>query len=354
MKKIITLCASAFLGLSSTLATIITVSNNSNTPGQYSNLQTAINNANSGDSIYVHGSSTNYGAITINKPGLSLIGTGHQPQKDFPFVSSLTDVTFDTIQYVSRGRNCKIIGLNLNSIGNATSVNGLVTTVAIDRCKIGTLSIGGSNWVVTRCIINGGTYPNNNNNIVLSNNMFFSNLDGTGNSPTSVLISNNIFMCQNGVSMREIDNATIQNNIFYKSSPSWPYYDFSGCQNNTFNNNIAFLLGDNTLPPAGNSGANNFGAANATGIDPKFVAVPIGNATFNYSYDYHLRSTAPISPGRNAGTDGTDIGIYGGAYPWIDMTGTPPIPQVKTFNVLNPSVNAGTPVNISVKAKKQN
>ncbi|OFY86990.1 MAG: hypothetical protein A3F72_02190 [Bacteroidetes bacterium RIFCSPLOWO2_12_FULL_35_15] len=337
----------------SCFATVITVNNNVNSPGQYTSLQTAIDNANDGDSIYVHGSYTTYGSITVNKPGLTLIGTGYAPQKDIPLISTINAIIFDTIQFVSSGRNFKISGFNIVQ-GISSSVPGKVHNVKIERCYFGNVVyVEGNNWLITNNLliaISIQTY----NSIIISNNIF--RMQGVGVNSVSnsdkgtVIISNNIFMNSNTgyPALNAVSNAIIQNNVFFKSLAT------INCSNNSFNNNLSYLASDNTLPPASNVGVNNYGAANGTGIDPKFVFLPLSATDFSFTHDYHLRSTAPISPGRNGGSDGTDIGIYGGSYPWVDMTGTPNIPQVKTFNVINPSVNAGTPINISVKAKKQN
>lgn len=70
----------------------------------------------------------------------------------------------------------------------------------------------------------------------------------------------------------------------------------------------------------------------------------------NYAYNYRLTAT---SPGHNAGTDGTDIGPFGGVDPLPNLYGTPPVPQIKIFNITNSVVTPNTPLEIYVKAKKQ-
>ena len=46
---------------------VITCSSNTNSPGQYNNLHDAIEAANPGDTIYVHGSTNGYGTVIVNK-----------------------------------------------------------------------------------------------------------------------------------------------------------------------------------------------------------------------------------------------------------------------------------------------
>ena len=83
-KTIILSVMLAFTGLSSSNATVWTVNNNTNSPGQYTGLQTAIDdiaNVMDGDTLYVHGSYVSYGVISLDRP-LVLIGTGFSPDKD--------------------------------------------------------------------------------------------------------------------------------------------------------------------------------------------------------------------------------------------------------------------------------
>ena len=69
-------------------ARIITVSNNPAIPAQYTNLQEAIDNADVGDTIFVHQSSTNYGNIVVNKK-ITLLGQGRNTILSSIFLSSV-------------------------------------------------------------------------------------------------------------------------------------------------------------------------------------------------------------------------------------------------------------------------
>jgi hypothetical protein len=61
-----------------TLARVITVNNNAGSPSTFSSLQAAIATAATGDTIYVQGSATDYGNISITKR-LVLLGAGYRP-----------------------------------------------------------------------------------------------------------------------------------------------------------------------------------------------------------------------------------------------------------------------------------
>ncbi len=114
--------------------------------------------------------------------------------------------------------------------------------------------------------------------------------------------------------------------------------------NNNFVNNLSWrsALNPYTLPPEANNGSGNI-----SNQDPQFETA---NATssFTYTDDYHLKST---SPGKNAATDGTDIGLYGGNTPFV-WGGLFSIPKITQTIITNPVVNQSTPINVNVKAKK--
>jgi hypothetical protein len=79
--------------------------------------------------------------------------------------------------------------------------------------------------------------------------------------------------------------------------------------------------------------------------------------------NFHLLTGAL---GDNFGTDGTDVGIYGGAFPWVDYLSSnlderfryyaPPrqLPVLQHLSVSTPFVSPSGQLNIQIKAKSQN
>jgi len=323
-------------------ANVLTVSNNPNSPGQYMNLQTAIDSASAGDSIYVHGSATSYGSVIINKR-LTLLGTGHKPNKANILVSVIGNVLFDSVATVSGASGTKIIGFKINRVTGYGGSGG-TKNILIQRNYFisgGTkITSTGSGWTIENNIF----YPssiniNNKANTIIRNNIFSGAYLATSNQST-VLIANNIFFgTPPATAFTTVSNALIANNIFSGSSPKG-----SNVSSNIFSNNITYQTSYDTIPFGTNTGSGNFVAQN-----PQFTNAATND--FNYSYDFSLQAT---SPGKNAGTDGTDIGIYGGATPFLDMTGTPAIPQVKSVMILNPMIPVGDSLQVIIKAKKQN
>jgi hypothetical protein len=82
-------------------------------------------------------------------------------------------------------------------------------------------------------------------------------------------------------------------------------------------------------------------------VDPMFTAYPGGR--FSYDHNFHLKTS---SPGKNAGTDGTDIGIYGGM--GFSETREPPIPIIRAFSIQNGVVAPNGKLSIKVRAEAKN
>ncbi|MBI4930828.1 MAG: hypothetical protein HY841_08710 [Bacteroidetes bacterium] len=341
MKKISTLtvaCALAFFSK----AGVLTVNNNSNSPGQYTSLQTAIDSASAGDSIYVHGSATSYSNVSIKKQ-LTLLGTGHNPNKTNNLISEIGIILLDTINGISGASGTKIIGFKLNRVSGFGGSGGTKNIFVSRNYFISggsKIIITGKGWTIENNIINSSSVTvSNNSNVIIRNNIFNNASIVTSNQP-SVLIANNIFFGTSPLTcFTTLSNALIANNIFSGSSPKG-----ANVNTNTFNNNITYQTAYDTIPFGTNSGSGNILAQN-----PLYTNV--ASTSFSYSYDFSLQAT---SPGKNAGTDGTDLGIYGGAMPFVDMTGSPAIPQMKLVSILNPMIPAGDSLHVIIKAKKQN
>ena len=78
------------------------------------------------------------------------------------------------------------------------------------------------------------------------------------------------------------------------------------------------------------------------------IFVNYAQGGFSYSDDYHLQAT---SLGKNGGIDGTDIGIYGGLFPWKDGS-VPSNPHITVKNIATKTDNMGKlNVNVTVTAQ---
>lgn len=69
---------------------------------------------------------------------------------------------------------------------------------------------------------------------------------------------------------------------------------------------------------------------------------------YNFKNDFHLQAN---SSGKNAGSDGTDIGIYGGRFPWKDG-GLPITPHIES-KFVNGTTDTNGNLNVKIKVAAQ-
>lgn len=345
-------------------AGMITVCNDNNIIAQYTDLQTAIDAANTGDTLYVYGSPNSYGSVNIDKE-LFMFGIGHDPAK-FNMESSKVD----SINLKNGSSGSVISGFSLDEY--SISADTLIHNILIENSFFNTVNSGFSflnsldsdNWIIRGCWFNGHASSStpcvfkvgvNNSNWLISNNIFdyYIRLDDLN---ATTVFTNNLVVRSRNYSSSDIytyifynsNNSLIQNNIFvFTSSSASTYCDFHSCTSGTYNNNLTWtsyytspLLED--LPGSDDSGSDNI-----NNTDPLFLdfANTSGNH-YNYTRNIHVSDTSAI---KNAGTDGTDIGPYGGSFNF-SLVGNSSLPRVTQFYVNNPILQLGDTIKINVKA----
>ncbi|MDD3876957.1 MAG: hypothetical protein PHT69_10070 [Bacteroidales bacterium] len=355
MKNLIIVLTLLFQSYLVSYTQVITVSNQPNTPGEYSSIQDAINAANPGDTLLIHGA--NYSAITVNKP-LTLIGPGDCIQGQFPIKAWIPSITLDSTGPTSTASGSKFISLNIGYISKKPIDQYQINNIVVERCHISTsLSshVLGDNWIIRNNVFywnsTGGTLDiNNNNNLLVSNIVFHAPPTAyqiSNSDKSSVVIANNIFTGHYDYSnqFKIISNAYFSGNIFFGKSPQ-------GATNSIFENNITYgNLASNILPYGTNTGINNW-----VNTDPLFVNVPNDNSKYEFSCykDYNLQ---PGSPGYNILTNEQLVGIFGGAFPMpafdtYIIAGHPPLPQVYFLQLLSNLVSTNIPIDVMVKVRK--
>ena len=328
-----TILLSAFLLLlvvSANFAQNLIAVQNGGTPKFYSVLDSAIIKSQNGDTIYL--SAGSYLISGVLEKCLHIVGNGCNP--DSTFATGVTILS--NLSLGSGSSNGSIIGTYISStISIASNITGYtfsrcyltgglkadfnIDNFVIKECKIGSYS--NCSWCSGYNSINGSV-----SNIYLANNIIFNSIGSQGG-----VVKNNVFLqdcCSGYCTITSVNNCLVENNIVRCTN------GFGS--NSIFRNNINF--GVNGVGSYGNQGSNNL--YSGLPIDSIFV-----NTT---SLDLHLRSGSPY---HNAGTDGTDIGIYGGAFPWKEGS-VPSNPHFQTVKIA-PKTDANGSLNVNIKVKAQ-
>lgn len=317
---------------------------NGNTPAFFTALDSAITQAQNGDTLFLPG-----GGFTISVPiskSIHIVGVGHHP-----------DSTTATNRTLISGQ------LNLQSGADNGSITGIYFTSAYFSGGGGSGQINFASvlngYKITRCYISGGISATNAQNLVIQENIIYSysgNWWSINISEGSSLITNNIilgrvntinsliknndflFMQYFSASALESRNSTIENNVFQPGT-QWAY-NF----NSIFLNNLNF--GENSINSNGSQGSGNLFIYEP--LDSIFVNYSTSIPDWVYASNFRIRPNLPFV---NGGTDGTQLGIYGGSFPWKEGS-VPFNPHVQFKNVPNVTDQYGNlPVNIKVAAQ---
>ncbi|MBL0128304.1 MAG: hypothetical protein IPP83_12830 [Flavobacteriales bacterium] len=359
--------ASAVTGVVS--ATQWTVDNSPNSPGQYTSLQDAIDNAASWDTLLITGTNITYGTVVISQP-ITLIGAGYNPNALETIVDQLTllssDVFIsglhggilfdlenadgDTLANITITR-CRLENPGINFYASSQAGAGRLIDIDIYNNVIGQFGFNGcftqnqmrfdsllfANNIASRFTLSGGCVPQfqGTETFIIDHNLF---IGYSGACTIGVDQLCGIFSDQFGNSAWTNSSAILSNNIFHLQSNG----GIRGCGNCTWFNNITTTTGggNDSIPgtPLGNE--------NQWSIDPASVLVNYAGGVFDWGHDYSLQVA---STAINAASDGSDIGISGGQHPYV--IGAPPHgPVIEYFNVDGSAIEINGDVIINFRA----
>ncbi|MEP1095886.1 MAG: hypothetical protein ABJG78_12295 [Cyclobacteriaceae bacterium] len=383
-----TILACLLFSNESVAQTVRIVDNNFNAPTGnevYATLQEAANAADPGDYIYIQPSSSSYGSVIIQKE-LHLVGIGFNVDKENPQPSTMLDITLrNNSGNTDNASNSTITGLTFRDLYPITypgAPSFTLSNVTITNCVFQEIQDACCNTHVPfdnlelseNQITERVDFVQVATNILLRNNLFQSTISFNSSSANSGLVANNIIY-GNIYKSAEGDNLIIQNNnfisasgstsaflsfmrdalivnnIFYGRTPSITNGGGSSSANfqrNIFTNNMSFSTGNDELPPSG-GGAGNTGSGNLEGVSPMFTNAPL-SSTWSVSRDFSLQIGSQAIDG---GSDGTDIGITGGPYPFPGVNlilKTTAIPTIQIFTT-NSLINPGDDLDVRIKAK---
>lgn len=348
---VLSLLVLAITNLSARVRTVCNAAITGGTPNaglRYTNLQTALDSAHVGDTIYVVGTQTDYGSITI-PTRVTLIGAGYNVTGlQYNYNSVVDQIEIDSASNTGDSvvSGTKIMGMYVNNYIDNSATTG-INSIDIERCYVGYyLYICGNNWIIRNNILdniqcNGGN--NTWNNIYIQNN-FISYI--ANSSATSVIIDHNNFVTNGNSYFYYVSNAIISNNIFWAGRPD----NGSNVTGNNFSNNVTTNTSLYSLPPANNVGSGDTATTTSFFNDP---TISVGTFSQNTIWNYNWKTFKAASKINNRATDGTNPGVYGGSYPMPNLTGACRIPQMVNMNVSGVAP-AGGSLNVNFKAKVQN
>lgn len=362
MKKLMLLSAISFSAVIIAQAAKITIDNSPSSAAAYSTIQAAVTAATAGDTLLVYGSSYAYAAFTLNKRLIVVGSAGVDPE-----VSNENRPSVNSISVTTGCDSSVITGFNIGYV----QATGTVNDIGIYNNYF-TSPTTGVQWYNATCsdwVIEGNVfiasgqndfisnYSNSSvlNNILIKNNYFEYNLYyyyiGTYNN-SAFTYRNNVFVVRsnsNTYPVCYLCNSTLfENNIFWVTDAAYTDITGQNCTNCIFNNNIIYNSAGATMTAINSIGNGVSGNNNIMNLDPQFVNFVPGNG-YTIAENYRV---ANGSPGDNTGTDGTDIGLFGGNYNWENRKYPKAFPHQEILNVINNSVPQGTPVNINLKARK--
>jgi len=335
----------AFVSILGFSQTVYTVDNRDQSGAQFTDLQAAIDAASSGDIIQVHPSANSYGSITIDKT-LTLMGLGHNPA-----VTNGETAEIQTITFINNSAGSELKGLSIYSIKCGTSVTSPnQTNMHIINNHISSNVIGSSTdnlsngWVVEGNYFSStGTNinpQNGTNDWQIKNNFLRGSITNLNNTS---IVTNNIFLTTSTTEtfFSYCSNPLVNNNIFLSTNTLTEIGTYSSSI--TFVSNITYSYYGATITPL--SGSNNLDNTN-----PLFENVPTTSVPDFYNNNFNLASG---SPGINAGSDGTDIGLYGNNFEF-DLNGRPNLsPYPENITITNSVVAPGQTLNVDFSASQK-
>ena len=281
---------------------LIRVNNTAGTDADYTTLQDANDNAVSGDTIYVEGSTTNYAGANMDKK-LTIIGPGYFLTKNDSTQANGLDAKFNGYIYFNTG-----------------SANSVITGIAL-----GSISIKADNIVVTRCNLSNISCDAEIKNVLISQNYAYMITGGAGKVINGV-ISNNIVSYYINFSS---DDGPLQitNNVCWGTYPN-PIVVY----NSTIANNIITYTSGLISVNTGNNIINNILAAAGTNANGNKYSVVMTSVFVDYSGSLGKSEDAKWmlkagSPAIGAGVSGVDCGVFGGVTPYV-LSGVPNLPHI--------------------------
>ncbi len=319
---------------------------NGNNVSFHSQVNSAITAAGDGDTIYIPGGSWTIGELEISKK-LHIYGSGFNTESS---IESGITILGGSILLKSGASNGSIVGCYLNPYCYSGCPFSIIIKDSVNNYKI------------SRCDIKSGIqFQNYSKNILISENLigaagsgclyggaYSLRIIGCNNLITNNVIvgqvsseagnyfrNNIISYCTQFCTAINADGTEFENNVIHDCwSPS-----ISNCK---FKNNLNWER-------SGIDGRNNYHQNNYSLDGINFDSIFIQNDGLrSYSSNLRLKPSIALSA---LGTDGKQVGIYGGLFPWKDGS-LPSNPHVQYKQISSTTdQNGNLQINMVVKAQ---
>jgi hypothetical protein len=249
----------------------------------YTSLDTAIVKAAAGSTIYLSGGGFQVNNATKITKKLTIIGIGHRADNDN---ADGNTVVSGNLFFNENSDNSALMGLYLSgNVNIATSANA-VNNILVRYCNVNAIGVGNSNCqgIVINQNYLRGTSNGGNSPLTFSNNVSSTIAQVTGGNIIHNVVTGSLSYVPHPGITYSINNSNISNNIIKGGTPY--------CSGTISNNMSSSSFGDNSIV--------------VESWDDVFAGPDNG---VNTSSNFKLKG----SLGKNAATDGSDVGIYGGA-----------------------------------------
>ncbi len=315
-------------------ATIHTVHNDPLYSAQYSTIAAAITAASATDTILVHGSPVGYPNVTLTKQ-LTIIGPGHDPAN-----GPAASFSYWSLNAGSEGSHLEGIQFTYMYVA--------VPDIELKGCKsiqFVTIYSGGDNTLITGCVFVGSnlSIDAGAENVEIRNTYF----SETGNA-NSISALNSTSLIHNNVFVHSSTSTSSANIIFGASNAFAVFVDnvfytaTVACFNPAVGPNFIF---QNNLSYSTAGALVSMGPNNLDNVAPTW---DLGGdyPTFNYAHDYNMLSGSPLT----GASDGGQVGVHGGPYPFTNHGLPRNIPRVTDTNILTPYVPVDGTIDVNFQA----
>ena len=313
---------------------VITIDNRANSGADYTTLPAAITASIPGDTLHIHPSATSYGVLTTTKR-LIIVGLSHNEDNS----NNNQKAIVGNVTFQGNSANSLITGMQYNQI--STNVITDCSNIRIINNRGGTITGGtnADNWIIEGNIL---THINNNssNGWIIKNNIFNRNTWIIQNFNNTTSFLNNVVINSSDNFALSCSDPIVNNNVFILTGSADDL--LLNTSTIAFNNNLTYSPNFNPIPALNGTG-------NLNETNPNFVNAPFGSITDFYNNDYNVGGSAI-----NAGTDGTDLGVFGALFVF-DVQGRPDdFPYMTSLNITNSSVPMGQNIDVTFTAQKKN